>query len=264
MSEIEKETRPLQEGGDVEIIYLNDRRTRNSLSAAMGEAFSIELEQLRRKAPAPRALIITGKNNIFSSGGDFQLLRSFADRDPQENESYMKYFYQLFLRVRQVPFPTIAAVNGHAVGAALALALACDIRYFDPDGKYAFNFVKIGIHPGMGSSFLLKEIGGLAQAQELLLTGRYFSGREGLERGLCHRLFAPADVLEAALATAAEIGRNSPLAVALCKQGLYRNTTMEQALEYEAQSQARNYASADFREAMEAISAKREPQFRDQ
>ncbi len=263
MGKIERERRSLERGGHVEILYLNNRRTKNSLTPEMGEAFSCELQKLSEQKPHPRALIISGRNNIFSSGGDFQLLRSFAEKDPTENENYMKYFYQLFLKVRQTLCPTIAAVNGHAVGAALALAMACDIRYFTPEGKYAFNFVKLGIHPGMGSSFLLKEIGGLSQAQELLLTGRYFSGKEALERRLCHGIYQSDLILDAALATAAEIAKNSPLAVQLCKQGLYRNNSLEQALDYEAQSQAKNYASADFREFLESIVNKQQPQFKD-
>ncbi len=108
----------------------------------------------------------------------------------EENQKFMYDFYNLFLEIRKCNFITIAAVNGHAIGASLSLALACDLRYFIPDGKYAFNFVKIGIHPGMGSTYIVKEIVGIHQAQELLFTGKVISGEEAYKRGLCHNLFS--------------------------------------------------------------------------
>lgn len=260
---------PRDEAGDentgrLAVLYLDNPETRNSMTLEMGMAFHGELHRLASEEPMIRALVITGKNGVFSSGGDIELLKSFTEKEPEENQRYMESFYNLFLEVRSMPFPVIAAVNGHAIGASLAMAMACDLRYFVPDAKYAFNFVRLGMHPGMGASYILKEVAGLLQAQELLLTGRFFSGTEAQTRGLCHGLYAADDILEQAIALAREIGTAAPQAVRLCKRGLYTNHSVSEALAYEAHSQSRNFATADYLEGLTALQEKRRPVFRDQ
>lgn len=253
--------------GRIAVLSLDNPETKNSMTLEMGMAFHGELHRLatdsEKEGEMIRALVVTGKNDVFSSGGDLDLLRSFAEKEPEENQRYMESFYNLFLEVRNMPFPVIAAVNGHAIGASLAMAMACDLRYFVPDAKYAFNFVRLGIHPGMGSSFVLKEVAGLLQAQELLLTGRFFSGTEAQARGLCHGLYPADEILDRAVALAREIGTAAPQAVRLCKRGLYSNRTLSDALGYEAQSQAQNFATEDYLEGLNALAEKRRPIFRD-
>ncbi len=261
---IASETIELPDGGRIAVVYLDNPDSRNSMTLEMGLSFHGELHRIAGVEPLPRAVVITGRNGVFSSGGDFELLRSFAENSPGENRDFMGSFYRLFLEVRNMPFPVIAAVNGHAIGAALALALACDLRYFTPQGKYALNFVRLGFHPGMGSSFLIREVAGLHQAQELLLTGRTITGDEAYRRGLCHGLFEPERILEGALGVAREVAAAAPQAVRLTKKGIYRTKSLEEALSYEAESQAANFSTADFRESLTALSEKRAPVFRDQ
>jgi 2-(1,2-epoxy-1,2-dihydrophenyl)acetyl-CoA isomerase len=251
------------EAGRIAVLYLDNPDTKNSMTLEMGMAFHGELHRLASEEPMIRALVVTGKNGVFSSGGDLALLKSFTEKDPEENQRYMQSFYNLFLEVRNMPFPVIAAVNGHAIGASLAMAMACDLRYFVPDAKYAFNFVRLGMHPGMGASFILKEVAGLLQAQELLLTGRFFFGTEAQTRGLCHGLYPAEEILERAVALAREIGTAAPRAVRLLKRGLYTNHSVAGALAYEAQSQSQNFATADYLEGLKALGEKRRPVFRD-
>lgn len=251
------------DNGQIAILYLNNPESKNSMTLEMGLSFHRELHNLAAADPQPRALIITGKNGLFSSGGDLGLLRSFMEKTRKDNEEFMESFYRLFLEVRNMPFPVLAAVNGHAIGASLALALACDLRYFVPDGKYAFNFVRIGIHPGMGSSFLARSVAGLHQAQELLLTGRQISGEEAMQRGLCHNIYPKDSVLDKTIEVAREIASAAPQAVRALKSGLYRDSNLEKTLKYEAASQAENYLTADFREAMDSIQEKRSPEYKD-
>lgn len=260
---VSAEIRTAPGGGRVGILYLDDASTRNSFSLEMGMAFNNALQDLASRDPLLRALVITGRNGVFSSGGDLGLLRSFAEKTQVENREFMEAFYRLFLRVRELPFPVLAAVNGHAIGASLALALACDLRYFVPTAKYAFNFVRIGIHPGMGSSFLVREVVGLSQAQELLLTGRTILGDEALRRGLCHGVFAADNMLDGVLEVAVEIATASPLAVRLCKKTLHHRGGLDEMLRLEAEAQAETYLTEDFREAMNAIQEKRSPEFHD-
>lgn len=250
--------------GHVAHVEFDQAETRNSMTLEMGLAFHREMHALASQTVLPRAVVISGRNGVFSSGGDFDLLSSFAEKSPKENREFMDSFYRLFLSIRNMPFPVIAAVNGHAVGAALAICLACDLRYFVPDAKYSLNFVRIGIHPGMGSTFLLKEAVGLARAQELLLTGRYFSGTEALGMGLCHGLFPADQMVESVQKIAADIASAAPRAVRLAKQSLLRVNSLEEALQAESAAQAETYQTQDFLEAIKAIREKRTPNYKDE
>lgn len=250
--------------GSIAHVEFDQPDTRNSLTLELGLAFHRELHALAGQSVLPRAVVISGRNGVFSSGGDFDLLASFAEKTPKENREFMDSFYRLFLSIRNMPFPVLAAVNGHAVGAALAIALACDLRYLVPDARYSLNFVRIGIHPGMGSTFLVKEAVGLARAQELLLTGRYFSGEEAMSMGLCHGLFPADQMVERVKAVAAEIALAAPRAVRLAKQSLLRVNSLEEALQAESTAQAETYQTGDFLEAIKAIKEKRTPIYKDE
>ena len=133
----------------IEMLYLNHAETKNSMTWEMGQEFYNYIQSLKNRDPLPRCLIISGRNNVFSSGGNLSFLKSFHEKTFEENRRDMFTFYNFFLSVRTLPFPVVAAVNGHAIGAALSLAFACDLRVFSMESKYSFNFVKLGIHPGM-------------------------------------------------------------------------------------------------------------------
>ena len=257
-------TREEVNGGTIVHVKFDQPETRNSLTLEMGLSFHRVMHALAGEHPLPRACILSGKNGVFSSGGDFQLLKSFAEKTPKENTEFMQSFYRLFLTVRHMPFPVLAAVNGHAIGAALAITLACDLRYFVPDAKYSLNFVRIGIHPGMGSSFLLKQIAGMMRAQELILTGRYFSGTEAEQMGICHGTFPADTIVEKVTEIAREIALGAPRAVRLAKRSLYEATDIENAIQLESHFQAETYQTQDFREALKAIEEKRTPTFKDE
>lgn len=263
MKHIQTEFINLEDDGCIAVLHLDHPESNNALSLEMGMTFQGELNRLAGMEPLPRVLVLTGQGDVFSSGGDPGLLRGFIQNPPLENRDFMDSYYRLFLKVRDVPFPVIAAVNGSARGAALALALACDIRYFSIDGEYTFDFVRQGLHPGMGSTFLLKEIAGLGQAQELLLTGRTFNGEEALRRGLCHGTDRSGEILDRALETATLIASAAPGAIRLCKRILYKRRTLEETISLEAEHQAQGFATEDFREAMEAILENRKPVFHD-
>ncbi len=245
----------------IKILYFNNPETKNSMNYEMGVEFQKTLIDLNQDQNL-RVLIITGRNGVFSSGGDLNLLKSFSKKSYEENKEFMKNFYKLFLSVREVEYPVIACVNGHAIGASLALALACDLRYFVKDAKYAFNFVKIGFHPGMGSSYLVKEIVGISRAVELLFTGRVISGEEAFRLGLCHNIFSEEEILEKTIQIASEVSQNAPLAIRLLKKNIYRVNSLESAIEVESRSQSENFQTRDFLEAIASLEEKRKPLFK--
>jgi len=116
---------------------------------------------------------------------------------PYKNVDQMLSFYSLFLKLRDLPFPTLASIHGPAVGAGLGVALACDVRVVGKKAKLGTPFSKLGIHPGMGISHLLPRIVGMEKATRLLLSSEPITGQEAWEGGLASEMVEEADqVLE--------------------------------------------------------------------
>src|SRR3954466_7860957 len=168
---------------------LPDRR--NMMSQAMTASWGRAMSGLRAD-PHVRAVLVTGAGSAFCSGGDLSWIGAEPEAGVDALRSRMLPFYRTWLSVRDLEVPTIAAVNGPAIGAGLALALACDLRYAAEDARLAAPFTALGMHPGMASTYLLAEVGGLALAREMLLTGCALSGREAAARGLVNAAL-PAD-----------------------------------------------------------------------
>jgi enoyl-CoA hydratase len=175
----------------------------------------------------------------------------------------MASFYRLFLSVRELPCPTLAAINGAAVGAGLCVALGCDLRYVASDAQIGLNFARLGVHPGMAATWTLPRLVGPAQAAELLYSGRLIDGSEAHRIGLANRVLPAGEVLAAAQATAREIAANAPLAVRAIKRALARSdeAPIEDQLQFEATEQARTFETSDAREGIAAIRARRSPCF---
>ncbi|TGN20750.1 enoyl-CoA hydratase/isomerase family protein [Leptospira idonii] len=257
---LEVETETLKQGNIVSI-FLNNPSSRNSMTWKMGEEFYSVIQSLRKEKTLPRAVIVSGKNDVFCAGGDLNLLRSFSKKTYSQNKRDMRKFYSFFLSVRNLNVPVIAALNGHAIGAGLSLAFACDLRVFADEGKYSFNFVRLGIHPGMGSSFLSPELLGKSLGGRLLLTGETFSGIDAKNWGLAWDSVPKQDVYSKAKEYAKYMADGAPLALQELKENLYSWKTLDKALKKEASSQARNFLSADFLETLNSVAEKRSPIF---
>ena len=182
----------------------------------------------------------------------------------------MRKFYSLFLKIRKLPVPLIAAINGPAVGAGLCFAAAMDLRVALSDAKLGVTFVGIGLHPGMASTFFLPKLVGPQIASRMLLTGELISGDEAAKIGLTLESIpatgnTPAENNQIIVKRAVELGQRiasqAPLAVRTCVRSIRLNTDegLEKALWREADSQAHCYSSTDFREGVEAIMNKRKP-----
>jgi enoyl-CoA hydratase/carnithine racemase len=255
--------------GDVVTLHFNDPDRLNAMTREMGEAFREKVGGLAQD-PSLRAVVLTGEGRAFSAGGDLDMLQEKADQGKAHPgtawrgiRDEMSTFYRLFLSIRDIPCPTIAAVNGHAVGAGFCVALGCDFRYVAHEAKLGLNFTRIGVHPGMGATWTLPRLVGPAIAAELLYTSRMIEGAEAERIGLANRAMARSDVLAAAEAAAAEIAGNAPLAVRAVKQALRRteNASIEDQLQFEASEQAKNFESRDAREGIAAVREKRAPIF---
>ena len=160
--------------------------------------------------------------------------------------------------------PSIAAVDGVAVGAGLNMAIGCDIVIATDRARFAEIFVKRGLTLDFGGTWLLPRLVGLARARELALTGRIIGAAEALDIGLVTSVVSVADLDAAVASAAAQLAAGAPLAQAMIKRALDRSSEMsfEQALAFEEQAQAILLASDDLKEGASAFIEKREPKFR--
>jgi enoyl-CoA hydratase len=254
----------------VACLTFNDPDRLNAMTEAMGRAIHAAVAELRADA-ATRAIVLAGAGRAFSAGGDLDMIEGMAragnaDRGGptrDRNRDFMRRFYGLYLSLRDLPQPTLAAVHGPAIGAGFCVALACDIRFAAREAKLGLNFTRLGIHPGMAATWTLPRIVGPAHAAELLYTGRLIDGEEAARIGLVNRALPREEVLPAALATAREIAEASPEAVRGTKRSLALtdNATLTEQLEQEAREQALCYESADLLEGLAAARARRTPRF---
>ena len=246
----------------VVLVTLDLPARRNMMSASMTASW-VHLMSALRTDPDLRCVVVTGAGSAFCSGGDTSWIGSEPDAGVDALRSRMLPFYRAWLSVRDLEVPTIAAVNGAAIGAGLALALACDLRYAAEDARLGVPFTSLGMHAGMATTWLLPEVAGLAVARELLLAGRIVTGAEAVGLGLVNRAFPRDSLLEEALAVAASVAATAPVATRLTKVALQGggHADVEAALQWEALAQPITLATADLQEGLRAAREKRSPRF---
>ena len=224
--------------GHVATLKLNRPESRNAMSIAMGDEVARAVEEIRADADI-RVLVVTGEGRAFSGGGDLGMLA--ADAGIGEPHAGMggppREFYNRYLSVATLPIPTLAAINGHAIGAGFCFALACDLRIASSNAKLGMTFTKLGIHPGMGATYFLPRLVGTTRACDLLFTGRIIDAEEALAIGLVSALIVPDDLLPAAHSLADRIVANDPRATQLTKVALAAPQDKHPAVELEAQAE---------------------------
>jgi enoyl-CoA hydratase/carnithine racemase len=247
--------------GYIATITLNQPERRNAMTESMTDAFPHVVERLAR-ARDVRAVIVTGAGSAFCAGGDLDFLHS-GERDVPFLRDKMTAFYPNFLTLLDLDIPTIAAINGPAIGAGMCLALMCDMRVASVEAPLGMTFVRIGLHPGMMATALLQRAVSHTWAAELLYTGRIVTGAEALHMGLVNRA-VPADrVLPESRALAEQVATNAPLALRYVKQGLkaaFREAA-ERASAWEGFAQPVTMATEDVQEGLRAIRERRAPDF---
>ena len=247
--------------GHIGLLELNRPEGRNAMTPELLDAFAEALPAVRDDRGL-RALIITGRGSCFSAGADFNagVQRGGEDRLPHERSYGM---YEPFLGVLDLDVPVIGALNGHAVGGGFGLSLLTDIRIGNREAKYGANFARIGLHSGLGISYLLPRLVGISKASELLFTGRLIRGDEAERIGLFSKAVAPDKVLDEARALAEEIASAAPIAVRAMKATMRRmnDLRIREAAAIEAPIQAETIETEDAKEGMKAILEKRQPVF---
>lgn len=211
-------------------------------------------------------LVIRGEGVDFCSGadlGDAGEDGTAGYSSPVANSRWMAVTGTAAVALHRLRKPTVAAVDGVAVGAGMNLALGCDIVVATSRARFSEIFVRRGLTVDFGGTWLLPQLVGMARARDLALTGRIVDAEEALGMGLVSRVVEPGDLDATIDEIATSLATAAPLAVAMVKTALSRSTTMtfEQAIAHETQSQAVLLASADFAEAVAAFGEKRPPLF---
>jgi enoyl-CoA hydratase/carnithine racemase len=235
---------------------------RNAMTAELTDAWVETMTSLRADRDV-RAVVVTGEGTAFCAGGDVSWLAESPDLTVDDIRARMLPFYRSWLSIKDLDVPTIAAINGPAIGAGLCVALACDLRYAAASAYMSVPFTRLGMHPGMATTWMLPEVVGLPVARELLFTGRSVDADEAARLGLVNGVYGDDALLEEVLGVASRIAANAPVAVRLTKVAMARggHRSIGDALEWEALAQPVTLGMQDLREGLAAIKAKRPPTF---
>jgi enoyl-CoA hydratase len=253
----------------VALLTLNRPHHLNALTSEMLATIYATLEGLGRDETC-RVIVVTGAGRGFCAGDDLVDYRAPewvpVDVGPIQSNMYQqKYVAQLVPRMRAVPQPIIAAVNGATAGAGYALALGADLRLAGESAVFVDAFVKIGATGAeLGLSWLLQRIVGATRAADLVLTGRRVGGAEAARIGLVLDIVPDDELLPAALGLADEIITNTPFGTWMGKATLWSNLeigSLEAAIDLEARTQILALATQDAKEQLLAYKQRREPRY---
>jgi 2-(1,2-epoxy-1,2-dihydrophenyl)acetyl-CoA isomerase len=245
-------------------ITLNRPDKLNAFSGTMREDL---LDALRNADadPACRVVVITGAGRAFCAGGDVDFMSGLQRAgDVAAFRKLLDAGRDVVVQIASMAKPVLASVNGIAAGAGCNLALACDYRIASDAAKLGETFVKIGLHPDWGGTWLLPRLVGRSRAAELLMTGRIVDANEALAIGMVDRVVPHAELASETEKLAQSIAAAPPIAVAGIKRALAaaeRNDLRAQ-LDLEAEHQLAAFRSADAAEGMNAFFEKRAPAFK--
>ena len=248
--------------GPIRTFRLNRPDRLNAVSLPLYQVFERGLAETAAER-AIRVVILTGEGRAFCAGADLKAHRE-RPQSPEERREYIETGQRVYRAIQTLPQPVIAAVNGHAIGAGIELALSCDFLVMAEDAKLRLPEVTLGTFIGGGTAYTLRRRVGYAKAAELILLGGFFSGRDAYRMGLANRLAPAADVLSVALDLARELAKNAPISMRLAKRVLDRAERLgpEETMRAESEALEECMASEDWREGVRAFAEGRDPDYR--
>jgi enoyl-CoA hydratase/carnithine racemase len=249
----------VERGDGLVTVTLNRPDRLNAISNDMWEELARIFHQVSHRAE-DRVVVVTGAGTAFCSGADLGSGTGVSERSAID---HMRIVGEAAMALHRVPKPTIARIDGVAAGAGLNLALGCDLVAASDRSRFSEIFARRGLSVDFGGSWLLPRLVGMHKAKELVLLADILSASEAAEAGLVNRV-VPAEELDSLVSSWVQrLVAGPPIALSLSKQLLNKSfeTSMDQAVEAEAQAQAVNSSSADAREARAAFQEKREPRF---
>lgn len=244
---------------NVAVLTIDRQDKLNALNPQVVEEIGQSLLEI--EAEGPPAIIVTGAGEkAFVAGAD---IAAMNDMDPLQAKRFAEVGHAAMALLDRSPVPTIAAVNGFALGGGCEIALSCDIRIAAANALFGFPEVGLGILPGMGGTQRAPRLIGPAVAKELIFTGRRVGADEARLMGLVNHVVPEGEALNAAKEMAAEIAANGPVAVRHAKAAANRALDVDiiSGLEYEADQFALLFATEDAKEGMSAFMEKRKAEF---
>jgi enoyl-CoA hydratase len=243
----------LQEGPLLTLI-LNRSESLNALNAQVLDDLSAALDAV--DLDTVRCLIFTGAGEkAFAAGAD---IAAMADMTPEEAAAFSRRGNEVFRRIETFPLPTIAAVNGYALGGGCELAMACDMRLCSETAVFGQPEVTLGITPGFGGTQRLMRLVGMGKAKELIFSARNVKAPKALEIGLVNAVYPPEELLPAAKKLGARIAKNAPIAVRACKAAMNEgiDLPMDEAVDAEIREFSGCFETEDQKRGMAAFLSK--------
>jgi enoyl-CoA hydratase len=246
---------------NVLLVTLNRPDVLNALNTQMGHDLLDLWLRLTVDAGTVRCVVLTGSGSKgFCAGGDLK------ERDGMTQAAWQaqhELFERSFVALMEMPTPVIAALNGHAYGGGLEMALACDFIYASRAARFALSETRLGIMPGGCGTQNLARVVGERRAKELILTAKAFSAEDGVAWGAFNQVCEPDRTLADAIATARAISDNGPLSVRQAKKSIHYGLQMDLLTGYRFEIEAYNRLvdTEDRREGVRAFNEKRKPVF---
>lgn len=242
------------------LLSLNRPEARN----AIGRTFLRELRECLHAVAQERTtrcvVVRSTVPGVFCAGAD---LKERAGMSQEEASTFVRELREAFAQLDSLPMPTVACVDGYALGGGAELALACDIRVCGRDTQFAFPETRLGIIPGAGGTQRLPRIVGMSRAKELIYTGRRINVHDALKMGLADHAAEEASSQEVALKVAREIAQGGPVALRLAKQAISLGMELDlsSAMQLEQACYAQVIPTKDRLEGLAAFAEKRQPKF---
>ena len=240
-----------QQEGAILTLTLDRPEALNALNAQVLDDLNEALDRV--DLSTARCIIFTGAGEkAFAAGAD---IAAMADMDPEEAAAFSRRGNGVFRRIETFPLPTIAAVNGYALGGGCELAMACDIRLCSENAVFGQPEVTLGITPGFGGTQRLMRLIGMGMAKELIFSARTVKAPEALEMGLVNAVYPAEELLPAARKLAERIARNAPIAVRACKAAMNEgiDLPMDEAVDAEVREFSGCFDTEDQKRGMQGF-----------
>ena len=240
--------------GPILTLTLNRPEALNALNAQVLDDLDAALDAVDLNTV--RCLIFTGTGDkAFAAGAD---IAAMANMTPEEAAAFSRRGNEVFRRIEAFPLPTVAAVNGYALGGGCELAMACDIRLCSENAVFGQPEVTLGITPGFGGTQRLMRLVGMGKAKELIFSARTVKAAEALSMGLVNAVYPPEELLPAARKLGERIARNAPIAVRACKAAMNEgiDLPMDEAVDAEVREFSGCFETEDQKRGMAAFLSK--------
>jgi 2-(1,2-epoxy-1,2-dihydrophenyl)acetyl-CoA isomerase len=248
----------------IAVLVMNRPDRMNALNNELATALFGSLQKIAED-DSVRVVVLTGAGRAFCAGGDLGVIgKGRESNNVKELEPILRAGMGAVLKIRTMPQPVIAAVNGAAAGAGMNVALAADIRISAEEAMFGQNFVKVGLFPDYGGTYFLPELVGPSKAAEMFYTGDMIDAKTALHLGLVNRVVPAAELEAEVKELAAKLAAGPPMAIRAVKKVLFasQKEALERALEAEVEHQMKCFASEDCLEGVHAFFEKRAPKFR--